>query len=57
MSVVSTSSGIGARATRVRDVALLSGSATFVADLGLPGMVHARVVRSPCRTRSCGEST
>jgi aerobic carbon-monoxide dehydrogenase large subunit len=39
--------GIGASAPRQRDAALVSGRGRFVADVSLPGQLHARVVRSP----------
>ena len=38
---------IGTRAARTRDTALITGSATFVGDVTLPGQLHARIVRSP----------
>ena len=41
------SGGIGSRAARARDGALVTGTATFVADVSIPGQLHARVVRSP----------
>lgn len=37
---------LGARAKRVEDPALLQGTATFSADLTLPGMVHMAILRS-----------
>ena len=41
------SNKIGQRLLRKEDHALLTGSATFVEDLTLPNMLHARVLRSP----------
>lgn len=38
---------VGQRLLRKEDHALLTGSATFVEDLTLPGMLHIRVLRSP----------
>lgn len=40
-------SGIGMSAVRQRDAALVSGRGRFVADVVVPGQLHARVVRSP----------
>src|SRR5690349_19921426 len=37
----------GARVARLEDKALLTGQATFVSDISLPGMLHACFVRSP----------
>jgi carbon-monoxide dehydrogenase large subunit len=37
----------GARVARLEDAALLRGRSRFVADLALPGMLHAAFVRSP----------
>src|SRR5207249_8549683 len=38
---------IGARVQRVEDERFLRGEGRYVADLTLPGMVHAAFVRSP----------
>ena len=38
---------IGARMKRLEDPRFISGQATFVDDIRLPGMLHASVVRSP----------
>jgi aerobic carbon-monoxide dehydrogenase large subunit len=38
---------VGARIRRVEDVRLLTGHGTYVGDVTLPGMLHARFVRSP----------
>jgi carbon-monoxide dehydrogenase large subunit len=38
---------IGAAVPRVEDARLLSGQGRYVADLALPGMLHAAFVRSP----------
>jgi carbon-monoxide dehydrogenase large subunit len=38
---------VGARVARVEDARLLTGAATFVDDITLPGMLHTRFVRSP----------
>jgi carbon-monoxide dehydrogenase large subunit len=38
---------VGARVQRVEDGRLLTGHGTFVDDITLPGMLHARFVRSP----------
>ncbi len=38
---------IGRRIQRLEDPRLLTGQAPFVADVNLPGMVHAAIVRSP----------
>jgi len=38
---------IGARVPRLEDRRLLTGQGRFVADLALPGMLHAAFVRSP----------
>jgi carbon-monoxide dehydrogenase large subunit len=38
---------IGARARRVEDARLLTGEAIYVADVALPGMLHAAFLRSP----------
>jgi carbon-monoxide dehydrogenase large subunit len=40
-------SWLGARARRVEDRSLLTGTAVFVDDIHLPGMVHAVLLRSP----------
>ena len=41
------SSYVGARVPRKEDPRLITGSATYVDDLHLPGMVHCAFVRSP----------
>ncbi len=38
--------GIGSRVARVEDPKLLTGEATYVDDIDLPGMLHAAVLRS-----------
>ncbi|GIU86524.1 MAG: hypothetical protein KatS3mg009_1039 [Acidimicrobiia bacterium] len=38
---------VGARVPRVEDTRLLTGRGTYVDDVTLPGMLHARFVRSP----------
>ncbi|HWW52566.1 MAG TPA: xanthine dehydrogenase family protein molybdopterin-binding subunit, partial [Acidimicrobiales bacterium] len=38
---------VGARVDRIEDLRLLTGHGTFVDDITLPGMLHARFVRSP----------
>ncbi len=38
---------VGARVNRVEDARLLTGDGVFVDDITLPGMLHARFVRSP----------
>ncbi len=38
---------IGARVARVEDLRLVTGRGTYVDDIVLPGMLHARFVRSP----------
>jgi carbon-monoxide dehydrogenase large subunit len=38
---------VGARVQRVEDARLLTGQGTYVDDVVLPGMLHARFVRSP----------
>jgi aerobic carbon-monoxide dehydrogenase large subunit len=38
---------IGRRIQRLEDPRLLTGQAPFVADINLPGMLHAAIVRSP----------
>src|SRR5262249_61703688 len=38
---------VGARVARVEDPRLLTGKGAFVADVVLPGMLHACFVRSP----------
>lgn len=38
---------VGARVGRVEDARLLTGHGTYVDDIVLPGMLHARFVRSP----------
>jgi carbon-monoxide dehydrogenase large subunit len=38
---------VGARVKRVEDVRLLTGHGTYVDDIVLPGMLHARFIRSP----------
>lgn len=38
---------IGQRVPRLEDPRLLTGQAPFVADITLPGMLHASIVRSP----------
>src|SRR5579875_494340 len=42
-----TSSTAAPPVPRKEDEALLTGRATFIADIALPGMVHAAVLRSP----------
>jgi carbon-monoxide dehydrogenase large subunit len=44
---VSAGRYVGARVARVEDARLLTGTGTFVDDIILPGMLHARFVRSP----------
>ncbi len=39
---------VGSRVPRVEDPRLLAGRGTYVADIQLPGMLHAAFVRSPC---------
>lgn len=39
--------GIGASVKRLEDAPLLRGEGRFAADLGFPGQLHMRVVRSP----------
>ena len=51
-------SAVGSSADRARDLALVTGRARFVADVDLPGQLHARVVRSPvARARLAGVDT
>src|SRR5713226_5388100 len=38
---------LGARVKRVEDPALVTGRGNFVADVKLPGMLHAAFVRTP----------
>jgi carbon-monoxide dehydrogenase large subunit len=38
---------VGARVTRVEDARLLTGRGRYVADIAVPGMLHAAFVRSP----------
>jgi aerobic carbon-monoxide dehydrogenase large subunit len=38
---------VGARVKRVEDARLLTGGGVYVDDIALPGMLHARFVRSP----------
>ncbi|HWS44560.1 MAG TPA: xanthine dehydrogenase family protein molybdopterin-binding subunit, partial [Acidimicrobiia bacterium] len=38
---------VGARVQRVEDGRLLTGAGSYVDDIVLPGMLHARFVRSP----------
>src|SRR2546426_8824326 len=47
MSPGSPAIGIGDRALRKEDDRLLMGRALFAADVRLPGMLHAAIVRSP----------
>ncbi|HWP29558.1 MAG TPA: xanthine dehydrogenase family protein molybdopterin-binding subunit, partial [Chloroflexota bacterium] len=41
------SASVAVAPARQEDEALLTGRATFIADIALPGMVHAAVLRSP----------
>jgi aerobic carbon-monoxide dehydrogenase large subunit len=51
-------SAVGSSADRARDLALLTGRARFVADVDLPGQLHARLARSPvARARLAGVGT
>ncbi|MGI9557207.1 MAG: xanthine dehydrogenase family protein molybdopterin-binding subunit [Solirubrobacterales bacterium] len=43
----SNGAAVGERLMRLEDPAMLTGSATFVDDVDLPGMLHAAVLRSP----------
>jgi carbon-monoxide dehydrogenase large subunit len=45
----------GSRVRRVEDAPLLAGSATFVDDIELPGMLHAAFLRSPYAHARIGE--
>ncbi len=46
---------IGQRYRRVEDPRLLTGRGKYVADIALPGMVHAAILRSPhAHARICG---
>jgi carbon-monoxide dehydrogenase large subunit len=48
MTAVDVSAGVvGTRLPRREDPALLTGEARFVADLAVPGVLHAALVRSP----------
>jgi len=38
---------VGERVKRREDLSLLTGQATFIDDIVLPGMVHGAVLRSP----------
>jgi carbon-monoxide dehydrogenase large subunit len=44
---VSAARYVGARVNRVEDARLLTGASTYVDDIVLAGMLHARFVRSP----------
>jgi aerobic carbon-monoxide dehydrogenase large subunit len=44
---VSAARYVGTRVKRIEDLRLLTGHASFVDDITLPGMLHARFVRSP----------
>jgi carbon-monoxide dehydrogenase large subunit len=51
---------VGARVNRVEDARLLTGGSRYVDDIVLPGMLHARFVRSPfarARVRGVDAST
>lgn len=43
---------VGHSAPRIDLAARLSGEAAFIHDMALDGMLHARVIRQPCRTAS-----
>jgi carbon-monoxide dehydrogenase large subunit len=46
---------VGARVQRVEDARLLTGHGTYVDDIALPGMLHARFVRSPFARATIGQ--
>jgi CO/xanthine dehydrogenase Mo-binding subunit len=45
---------VGRNAARVDLAEKIFGQATFIHDMSLPGMRHARVIRQPCRGASLG---